>query len=424
MSWPILLYRLLLPAYVLAAFPGWLWKMGRRGGFGTGLSERLGLYRGDAEFEHAGAVHVHAVSVGETLLALKLIRAWRERDPERQIVLAVATATGHAVGVEGAPEGVRVVYQPIDFRICVDRYLSRFEPAAVMLVEGEMWPNLMLRCEASGIPVSLVNARMSPRSRRRFRKFASLVRPVFSRLDRVALQEEADAALWEVLGVPSEKVRCTGSLKFDSTGAALPQQRPEFAEMIRVCSGGREVVLAASTHAGEEELVAAAVREAGAFPLIVPRHAERRWEVTQALEKAGFKVVLRSAFAPPEVNEDVVLVVDSTGELRDWTAHADAVVIGKSFLGVGGQSPAEAVLAGVPVVFGPHMENFEPLATQMSDSGGVIRVPETGDLSEGIRRALVGNVAPDKARGCLQAHQGAAARTLDWVEEGLPDCCR
>ncbi|BCU78712.1 3-deoxy-D-manno-octulosonic acid transferase [Luteolibacter sp. LG18] len=416
------LYRLLLPVLFVAAFPAWVVKMVRRGGFGSGLRERLSIYRCPLEQEPCGAVHLHAVSVGESLLALKLLREWRKSVPDQKFVLAVGTATGQAVAREHAPEGVRVVYAPLDFRWMVRRYLSRFEPSQIVLVEGEAWPNLMVLAQRRSIPVRLVNARMSPRSQRRYRKFAPWIRPVFSRFDRVGVQEPADAAIWQDLGLPADKIAVTGSLKFDPGTGARPEPRAEFTTMLEAFGPGRRIAMAASTHTGEESLIATAIREADpeALPVIVPRHAERRAEVKTALLAEGFEVVLRSVYSAPVDPARACLVIDSTGELRDWTAHADVVVIGKSFLGTGGQNPCEAVLAGKPVVFGPHMENFEPLASALVESGGCIRVVDTGALVTSIRACL----RPDStlregiaaATGVLIRHEGATARTVDLLK--------
>jgi len=418
MSRPLLVYRLLLPVYLLVAMPAWLVKMARRGGFGTPLLERAARYGEPPELEPCGAVHLHAVSVGEALLAVKLIRAWREREPEREFVLAVGTATGRAVAEEAGIERLRVVYQPVDLDRWVRAYLDRFEPGQLVLVEGEMWPNLMRRCRGRGIAVRLVNARMSPRSRRRYRRFASWVRPVFSQLGGVATQDP-DAEIWTELGVPAERVVATGSLKFDPGPGPRPRRREGFGRMIEACAAGRPVVLAASTHPGEEEAIARAVRAAGGFPLCVPRHAERRESARLALEREGFEVVLRSRFAAPSEPGRSCLVVDSTGELRDWTAHAELVVIGKSFLGEGGQNPAEAILAGKRLVFGPHMENFEPLASQLVAGGGARRVG-LESLEATLRRLLAGDGAamPEAASAVLARHQGACGRVLDWLGAG------
>jgi 3-deoxy-D-manno-octulosonic-acid transferase len=417
------LYRLLLPLYLLVALPGWLVRMGQRGGFGSGLRERFAIYRPPLEDEPCGQVHLHSVSVGETLIAVKLIRAWQAREPGKRFVLAVGTATGHAVAVEAALPGVRVTYAPVDFRLCVKRYLDRFEPAQIVLVEGEMWPHLMLACRRRGIPVRLVNARMSPRSERRYRKLAPVVQPIFGLLDLVAAQEPADRDRWQALGVASEKVEVTGSSKFDPGAAAKPAQRPEFAAMLEAFGKDRPVVLAASTHAGEEAWLGQVVRETGALFAVVPRHAERRAEVKADLEEDGIEVVLRSAFQPPGNPSQACLVIDSTGELRDWTAHATVVVIGKTILGTGGQNPAEAILARRPLLYGPHMENFEPLASSLVAVGGAWRFRDAAGLREDIERLLADPALRastcDAAAKLLNVHDGATGRILDLLQKPL-----
>lgn len=411
------LYRLILPLLFIAAFPGWIVKMLRRGGFGTRLGERAAVYTTPLEYEPCGAVHVHAVSVGESMLALKLIREWLVREPERSFVLATGTATGHAVATAADIAGLRVTYAPLDFRWMVRRYLNRFEPSQIVLIEGEVWPHLLLDCEKRHIPVRLVNARMSPRSARRFEKFAAWLRPVYGLLDAVAIQEADDARIWETLGIAPHKIHATGSLKFDPGSGARPTRRQEFQEMLDAFGKGRPVVLAASTHAGEDAFIATAIREADqtALAVLVPRHAERRAEVTADLEKAGFLVKLRStAFAATD-DRLHVLVIDSTGELRDWTAHADVVVIGKSFLSTGGQNPCEAVLADKPVIFGPHMENFQPLANRLVTTGGAISTDNEAGLSHAIRRSLdpqKATVMTREASALLAPHDGATRRIL------------
>lgn len=412
------IYRLVLPGLFIVAFPAWLIKMARRGGFGSGLRERLSWYQAEPEYEPCGAVHLHAVSVGEALLALKLLEAWRSVDPNQKFVLSTGTATGHAIAFGKAPDGVRVVYAPLDFKWMVRRYLNRFEPSQIVLVEGEAWPNLLQECRRRRIPVRLVNARVSPRSQRRYRKFAAWIRPVFSLLDRVAVQEPEDVAIWSELGLPEERIVVTGSMKFDPGSGVHPRQREEFARMLAAFGPNRPIVLAASTHAGEEILIARAVYEAmpGALPVIVPRHAERRSDIRGELEREGFEVILRSNFTEPVLPDRAVFVVDSTGELRDWTAHADVVVIGKSFLGTGGQNPCEAVMAGKLVVFGAHMENFEPLATRLVESGGCLRVDAVEGLPKILREGLLAEDAIrdaiTAARRTLSQHEGACVRTV------------
>lgn len=415
------LYRLLLPLLFLAAFPGWLVKMMRRGGLGTPLGERIGGYTAPLEFEPCGAVHVHAVSVGEALLALKLIREWLGVEPDRCFVLATGTATGFAVASAAGLSGVRVTYAPLDFRGMVRRYLARFEPAQVVLIEGEAWPHLLLACRRRGIPVSLVNARLSPRSARRYQRFAAWVRPLFGMLDAVATQEPDDAAGWRALGVDEAKIHFTGSLKSDPGSGLVPTRRAEFQAMLEAFNPAgkrRPVVLVASTHAGEEGWLAHAIRSAvpQALIVMVPRHAERRQQVKADLERLGLAVVLRSGFVPPACPAAACLVIDSTGELRDWTAHADAVIIGKSFLATGGQNPCEAILAGIPVICGPHMENFQPLTSDLIAAGACFPATDPTRLGEAIRQALdpaTAGPATTRATAILNRHLGATRRIVE-----------
>ena len=211
----LLLYRVTLPCLFIAAFPAWIVKMLRRGGLNTPLGERIALYRRNAEMEPCGATHIHAISVGETIIALKLIREWLAENPHQQFVLSTGTATGHAVATTAAIAQVRVAYSPLDFASMITRYLDRFEPSRIVLIEGELWPHLLLACRKRSIPVSLVNARMSPRSTRRYRRFANWLRPFVSCLDAVAIQEAEDESIWRELGVAAEAIHLTGSIKFD-----------------------------------------------------------------------------------------------------------------------------------------------------------------------------------------------------------------
>jgi 3-deoxy-D-manno-octulosonic-acid transferase len=413
------LYRILLPLLFVAAFPGWIVKMLRRGGFGTHLAERISVYKIPVESEPCGAVHVHAVSVGEALLALKLIREWLVTEPGRRFVLATGTATGHAVATEARLPTLRVTYSPLDFRWMVRRYLKRFEPSQIILIEGEVWPHLLLDCKRRGIPVRLVNARMSPRSARRFNRFAAWLRPVYQLLDLVAIQEPEDAGIWQNLGLAPGKIHTTGSLKFDPGSGKSPTRRREFQDIIDAFGSGRKVILAASTFPGEDALIANAIRDAlpDALVVLVPRHAERRGEVSGELEKAGFFVRLRSTAEGLPATDDrrYVLLIDSTGELSDWTAHADAVIIGKSFLSIGGQNPCEAILAEKPLILGPHMENFQALVARLVAANGCVSVSDASGLSTAILTATDPIRAEELTRNAsalLTSHQGATRRIL------------
>lgn len=401
------LYNLALPVVMVLAAPAWLLKMTRRGGWGSGLLERLTFYDRDAEFEKNGAVYVHAVSVGEVLLALKLIEAWK-RETEDHFILVPTTATGMEVARVKAPDDLRVIYAPVDLSFLVRRVFKRFEPRAIVLMESELWPNVIIQAHQLEIPIGVANARLSPRSGRRLLKLKSLVGPLISKLDHIGISEEADVVRWQGIGAREEATVVTGNVKFDPLGVTPPQKRREFAQMLSSFSGNRKVAMGVSTFAGEEELFVSAFREAGALPVVVPRHAERREEVATALRR---KVILRSQFFEPTGDE--AFVVDSTGELRDWTAHADVVVVGKSFLSKGGQNPAEAIQAGVPVICGPYMENFEPLVTELKEADAIWSVKTQDELVAALEDALMAPEAKVAAASrVLQRHEGAVARTI------------
>ena len=415
----LLIYNLLLPVFLVISIPGYLIKMKKRGGFGTGLSERFGLYRRPSAQEPQGGLYVHAVSVGETFIALKFIREWCKTHSE-PVILATSTATGHQVARDAALPNVRPLYSPLDVPGLAGRCLDRFNPKAVVLIEAELWPNFAEACHSRKIPMVMVNARLSPRSEGRYAKVRGITQLLFERLTALAAQNENDKSRFARIGVNPDIITAPGSIKFDVMGDTPKEIREDFRSILDTLHGGKPVVLAASTHAGEEALIATAIRKAGAFPLIVPRHAERRPQVTADLQQAGFTPLLRTAGSlPAEIPANVCYVADTTGELRDWTALADAVVIGKSFLAKGGQNPVEAIAARKPVITGPDMTNFADLVALLKADNAIICC-EAGELATEISKALSNTPAiqerTQRAFNALHVHSGATRRTVELVE--------
>ena len=415
----LLLYNLLLPVFLIISIPGYLIKMKKRGGFGTGLSERFGIYRRPASEEPKGGLYVHAVSVGEVFIALKFIREWCKTHTE-PVVLATSTATGHQVVRDAALPNVRALYSPLDVPGLSGRCLKRFAPKAVVLIEAELWPNFAEACHRMHIPMVMLNARLSPRSEGRYAKVRGITSLLFDRLTALAAQNENDMGRFARIGVKEEIITAPGSIKFDVLGDAPQNLREDFRSILDTLRGGKPVVLAASTHAGEEALIATAIRQAGAYPLIVPRHAERRDQVVADLKQAGFSPLLRTAGElPGEIPLDSCYVADTTGELRDWTALADAVVIGKSFLAKGGQNPVEAIAARKPVIIGPDMTNFADLVDLLKKDDAIIC--STADtLTSDLQLALDGSQATadrvERAFNALHVHSGATRRSVALVE--------
>lgn len=420
-----ILYGIYCVVYTVAMFlclPSYLIKQKRRGGWGTGLLERFGIYRVPYAREPKGGLYVHAVSVGEVLIALKFIRQWMA-ERGGTVVLATSTATGHETALQAATRDLRVIYAPWDIPGLPGRCFDRFRPEAIILVEAELWPACARAARVRGIPMAMINARLSERSERRYRAVRPLSRCLFRVLDAVGVQDKVDAGRFEGIGVEPDAIKVTGSIKFDMQNAAKPVPREDFKAILEKVAHGRPIVLAASTHEGEEALIVKAVREVGAYPVLVPRHAERRQALEKELTGLGWQCILRSTGEYPEhPREQACYIVDTTGELKDWTALANVVVIGKSFLAEGGQNPAEAVAAGVPVIVGPHMENFDALVHLLDGVGGVEHA-DVDTLAAVIRELLdnplQAHAQASRAQVALQAHSGATKQTVRMIAHML-----
>ena len=406
----LFIYNLFFPLVFLALLPGFLVRMWRRGGARAHFGQRLGFHRAHPP----GAVWIHSISVGETMLALKLARAWHGADPAARVLLSVTTTTGFALALENASVWLAPIYNPVDFLPVVRRTLSLLQPARIVLIEGEAWPNLLAESQRRGVPVALANARLSPRSERRFRKFRAWTGPIFRLLDQVLVPEPADIARWESLGVPAEKLHCTGSIKFDQPAGGATRVE----EFRRLLPPGPALV-AGSTFPGEEILLARMLPSLrAAMPdlllILTPRHVERVPALLKELAGTGLRIVRRTEL--PASDGFDLLLVDTTGELRDWYALAAVVFVGKSVTGHGGQNPVEPALLGKPVLFGPHMENFASVVEHLLAAGGAVQVPDAAALQAEIARLLADPAAcralAGAARTALSEHQGATARAV------------
>ena len=421
----LVLYNLFYPIFLLVSLPGFFIKMRRRGGSVSDIWERLGIFPHGNVHEPSDGIYVHAVSVGEVLIALKWIRTLRKTHSE-PVVLATSTATGLQIArsAQSDVQDLRVLYSPVDLPWVVRRCMKRFSPRVVVLIEAELWPNHARICRNMGIPMVILNARLSPRSERRYAKVRSISSALFSHLSKLAVQNARDVERFVGIGVPREIISITGSIKFDVLGDSACTPRQEFRDILRRLAGGKQVVLASSTHPGEEVLIADAARQAGAFPLIVPRHMERRAEVMHELKNAGFSPILRTSAEPLPTSppENVCYIVDTTGELREWTSLANLVVIGKSFLADGGQNPVEAIAARVPVIVGPHMSNFADLTELLIAQDGILtcskeELPTT--VSYALTQKKESAVRAERGYQALSAHSGATQRSVQIVEKLL-----
>ncbi|MDP0491673.1 MAG: glycosyltransferase N-terminal domain-containing protein [Verrucomicrobiota bacterium JB023] len=418
------LYNLLLPGVAAMAAPFWLLKTRKRGGLSQRLWEKLSLYHAESPPPTQGVIYLHAVSVGEANIALKLVQRWHERDPSQHFLLALGTSTGFDHAKASAGEYLQVLYAPLDFPASVSAMLDRYEPKLIVLIEHEVWPNLIYETSRRGIPVALANARLSPRSGRRLAKLRPLLGQTYEPLAWVGAQVEDDVERLAAIGIRPATIAVTGSIKFDPATTTPVVGRFDPRPFLSAIGGG-PVLMALSTHPGEERLFAQAASQVqGARVVIIPRHMERRGEIEQELREDGHAVRLRSRMDPSERKEGI-LVVDSTGEMPAFTTQARVVFVGKSLLAHGGQNPCEAIAAGVPVVAGPHLENFEPLAEQLREVEGIATVNTVAELSAQLRilstdtaKAATMTTA---AQSVLEQHKGATDRTIDGLQKLLPN---
>jgi 3-deoxy-D-manno-octulosonic-acid transferase len=417
------LYSLLSAAALVLAAPWLAWQAFRHGKYRHRWRERLGRLPAALAGGTAPTLWLHAVSVGEVLSAVPLVAAFRHAHPDWRVVVSTTTRTGRDMAEARLREVAGVFYFPLDFAWIVRRVLRHVQPALVVIVETEIWPNLLRLCRARGVGVLLVNARISDRSFPRYRRLGRLLAPVLSQFDRVCAQSEDTAARLRALGAPPEKVVVTGSLKFDvgsDGGAAV--------DVVARRLDGRPVLLAASTLRGEDEVlldVLTRLREGlpDARLVIAPRHPERFDEVTALAERTGLAVVRRTALAAaPDAPFDV-LVLDTIGELAALCAHATVVFVGGSLVPAGGHNILEPARFGRPIVVGPSMSNFAEIARLFLAEGALVQVPDAAAASreilalfdDPVRRRAVG----EAAGAVLARHRGAVARTMHEIAEVL-----
>src|SRR6476660_6846577 len=425
------IYNLFWPMGLLFFLPGYLGKMIRRGGYREKFGQRLGIYDRELRVRSSKkrSTWLHAVSVGEVNVALKLANALRTLEPDLRCVLTTTTTTGFALACKNALPWIEVMYTPLDYWPIMRRAFSVIRPARIVLVEAEVWPNLAAAAHERRIPLALVNARLSPRSERRYLRVRFLVAPMFQLLDLVCVPELRDVERWTALGIPRNRIHVTGSIKFDPDVQAhsVPIAAPLWEASAETAP--HLVLFGGSTHRGEEEILARIfLRLREQFPslrlFIAPRHVERLQEIRAHLAAMPLRVTLASeALTGGAVDADCMLL-DTTGELQRWYGIATVVFVGKSLAAHGGQNPVEPILAGKPVVFGPHMENFATLAKTLVSNNAAMQVNDSDSLERAIGELLRDSESRQRlvenAQAALGEHEGATARAATLIHELQP----
>lgn len=430
-----LLYTILYSLGFVLLSPVFLYKMWRRGKYRQNFFQRFGRYSAELGDRLGGKREqrcwIQAVSVGEVNIALVFIAALRSRFPKLRIILTTTTSTGYALASERLAQEVELLYFPQDFPVSVRRAYDLIQPDFVVLMESELWPNFIWTGARRGVPMFLVNARMSPRSAARYRRFAWFVRRVLGELTLICAQSQHDADNFAALA--PGRVQLTGNIKYDASMPHAGVQTVDAVQLLKQIgvSPAQPILVAGSTHPGEEEIIFDAFRElrravSNLFVVVVPRHVERTREVIEIARRNQIKFVLRS-----DINSDLAatakpydcLLVNTTGELKWLYKIATVIFVGKSLAGHGGQNIVEAAVSGHPVVFGPHMENFKAIAEQFVAENACVQVRDADELRYAIQNLLQDSdrrqAIAAAARRVIESNVGATRRCVDLIAEAL-----
>jgi 3-deoxy-D-manno-octulosonic-acid transferase len=407
------MWRLLYTVALGVAMPfalARLWWRGRtEPGYRRRIGERFGHYRDSTS---SNLLWVHAVSVGEARASAELVRALATRFPDYEVLITCTTASGREALKEVHGESVRIAWLPYDTPGAVRRFVEHYRPRLGILVETEIWPNLLAGCAEFGVPVLLANARMSEKSAEGYQRFGSLMRPALASLAAVGAQSEQDAGRLRQLG--ARRVEVLGNLKFDS---AIDEAKAAEGRAWRARLG-RPVLLLASTRDGEEEALLSALLpwDGKLLVVVVPRHL-RRFEAVAAL--AGSR---RTRTLAPDP-QDQIHLGDTMGEMDFYYAAADVALIGGSFADLGGQNLIEACAAGVPVVLGPSMFNFAEATRLAVEAGAAVQVADAREAIGVALSVLVDQERKKKmgasGRNLCEAHRGATQKHLQLCDELL-----
>ncbi|MCX7898094.1 MAG: lipid IV(A) 3-deoxy-D-manno-octulosonic acid transferase [Rhodocyclaceae bacterium] len=413
-----LFYTLLVHLLLPFAFAHLLWRARRQPEYRRDWPERMGVYRGVAH--DAPLIWLHAVSVGETRAAQPLLAALRRSYPRHRFLVTQMTPTGRAMAAKLFGEEVECAYLPYDLPWAMRRFLRHYRPSLGLILETEVWPNLVAECARAGVPILLVNARLSERSLQRYLRWPKLIRETMQGFAAIGAQSEADRERFLRLG--AQEVVVTGNLKFD---VAWPKDLPDFSAF---CAG-RRVFLCASTRAGEEERILDAWRAAqpripeDVLLVMVPRHPQRFDEVARLIERAGFSLQRRSQGAPIARHTQVWLG-DSLGELPAYYRVADVAFVGGTLLDHGGQNLIEPCALGVPTLIGTSTFNFAEAAASALACGAVRQIGQAAELVDAALMLLgdaQARAAMSKAGVDFAArHRGATEKTLALVATRLP----
>lgn len=418
-----LLYSFLLAIAALLSSPWWIFQMLRLGKYRVGLRERLGFVPGRLEKLSGDSIWIHAVSVGEVLAISQLVAELKKKSVEGKIFISTTTAAGQKLARQRFGEAF-VFFMPLDFQFALRPYFRALRPRLVVLAETEFWPNLLHLAGKNGSALAIVNARISDRSYPRYRRFRWLFKRVLSNANLFLAQTEQDASRLRDIGVPEDRVKASGNLKFD---IRLSSRIPLLDDLHRAISAESQVIVAGSTAEGEEELLLGAFRQVlerwpTAVMILAPRHPERFERVASLVRASGVELVRRSTCTSACPISGGIFLLDSVGELAAVYELADLAFVGGSLLPIGGHNILEPAQHGVAIVTGPHTFNFREIMRVFSEAGAV-RVAGGAGLAATFIELLTDNKARKElgqhAKEVFLANAGATERTAAALSELL-----
>jgi len=418
-------YSLLLSLGLIVLIPHFLFQALAHGKYIAGLRQRLGSV---PPVNGKPVIWLHCVSVGETQAARPLAKRLKQQFPQHDLVVSTITLTGQTLARDVfRNQAASVFYFPFDWRWTVRRALTAVNPAVVLIMETELWPNFLRECKTRRIPVALVNGRISRQSYRRYRLIKSFFRRVLSSLSIAVMQSETDAARLEELGMPRERLFTAGNLKFDGELTSELTDKTEELRKRFDFDARVPLILAASTHAPEEQIILESIQKLKqpVRLMLAPRHPERFNEVAALLQKSGLSWTRRTN--PPDPNDAnaTAILLDTIGELPATYALAQIVFVGGSIVDKGGHNVLEPAAAGATVVTGAHTHNFHAIVELMNEAGALVQLPALEDAAASDELAFVFEkllASPAereelgrRAKQLITANQGAADRTMQLI---------
>jgi 3-deoxy-D-manno-octulosonic-acid transferase len=413
MKWAV--YNLLFLAVYPFLLPGFLLRMIRRGGYAARMGDRIALYPDQVRKrlrDHAGEwVWVHAVSVGEVQVAGQLMRQWREVEPEVRFCFSTTSSTGWKMAEREVTDRDQLIYNPLDFPNFVKSAVTTVSPRAVVLTESEIWPCFIRTVGRRGVPIFLINARVSDRSAPRYRLVKWWFADVLGAFTRIFAQSDIDKERLTAAGSPENKVEVTGSFKFDVARRNEAKERE-----LRDWIGEGRVLLGGSTWPGEDEVLLSIFSKLDGVKLVIaPRQFEKADAVEANIVKAGFGCIRRSR---GDTGEGRVYLCDTTGELMGLYGIADVVFVGKSLCAHGSQNMIEPCLCGKPTLVGPYTENFRPVMADLLSAGGIVQVADAEELErETVRLLREPGDLGEKAVAAVCRRKGVVARCVTEIRE-------